>query len=152
MRSCNYIAYVRDHSSHCVNWRMCAAFGSRFAVNARSIIEISPIAAQIRIAEYWSLNMRSCKYFVNVRNHSSHSVNWGMCAVFGAKFVVQPAWNCRHISISSADPFSRILKCEYAEPQLYCICQGPQFIYRKLEDVRYISHKICSITGIQISA
>jgi hypothetical protein len=32
MRSCNYIAYDWGHSSDSVNCRMCAVFGTMFAV------------------------------------------------------------------------------------------------------------------------
>jgi hypothetical protein len=32
MRSCKYFGYGLDHSSNCINWRMCAVFGNKFAV------------------------------------------------------------------------------------------------------------------------
>jgi hypothetical protein len=46
------------------------------------------IAAQLPSVEYWSLNMRSCKYYVYGRDRSTHNVNWRMCAVFLTKFAV----------------------------------------------------------------
>jgi hypothetical protein len=95
--------------------------------------------------------MRSCKYIVYVRDYCSHSENWRMCAVFGTKFVVQHALNCRDISNGSADTFSRMLKPEYAELQLHCICPGPQYTLRKLAGVRCIQHADYSITLIELT-
>jgi RNase P protein component len=88
MRSCKYIVYVRDHSSHCVNWRLCAVLAPRLQYNARRIVDISPIAAVLRFVEYLRLNMWSCNYTVSGRDHSSDSVNWRMCSVFGITFAV----------------------------------------------------------------
>jgi hypothetical protein len=34
---------------------------------------------------------------------------------------------------------------------MQCICPGPQFTLRKLEDVRYIWHQVFRITRIQLS-
>jgi hypothetical protein len=88
IHNCNYIVYVLDHSSHSVNWRMSSYFAPRLQYSAHWIVEISPIAGQIRAVEYRRLNMRKCKYLVYGREHCSHSVNWSMCAVFGTKFAV----------------------------------------------------------------
>jgi hypothetical protein len=60
----------------------------RLQYNAHLNVGISVVAAQSGSVEYCGLTMRSCKYFVYVRDHSSHSVNWRMCAIFGTKFAV----------------------------------------------------------------
>jgi hypothetical protein len=39
---------------------------------------ISLVAAQSGSVVYCDLTMRSCKYFVYVRDHSTHCVNWRM--------------------------------------------------------------------------
>jgi hypothetical protein len=78
--------------------------------NAHRNVGISPIAAQIRLLEFWSLYMRSCNYIVYRRVYCPHSVIWRMCAVFSTKFAVLRALNSRLISNSRADTFSFILK------------------------------------------
>jgi hypothetical protein len=88
MRNFIYIVYVRDHGSDSVNWRMCAVLAPCWRYNARWIVVISRIAAQLRSVEYLILNMRICNYIVYVRDNSSHSVNWTMCAVFDIKCAV----------------------------------------------------------------
>jgi hypothetical protein len=65
----------------------CALYmAPNFQYSAPRNVQLSPIAAQIRWVEYWSLNRRSCNYIVYVGDHSPHSVNWTICAVFGSKF------------------------------------------------------------------
>jgi hypothetical protein len=81
MWSCNYIVCDRDYSSHTVNWRMCAVLSPSLQYNARWIVDISPIAAELLLVGYWSLNMRSCKHIVYVRENSTHCVSWRLCAV-----------------------------------------------------------------------
>jgi hypothetical protein len=88
MRNTISIVYVRDHSSCCVNGRLCAVVAPSLQYNARWIVDIGPTAAEIRSVEYWSLIMRSCKYIAYVRDHSSNSVKWRMCPVFGTLFAV----------------------------------------------------------------
>jgi hypothetical protein len=85
MRSCNYIVHVRDNSSDCVSLWLCAVLAPRWQYNPHWIVDISPIASQIRSVEYWILNMRSCKCIVYVRHHSSHCVNWRLCAVLATR-------------------------------------------------------------------
>jgi hypothetical protein len=81
MRNCKYIVYVRDLSSHCVNWKLCAVLAPSLQCRAHWIGDISQLAAQIRSFEYWSLNMWNSIYIVYVRDHSSHCVNWRLYAV-----------------------------------------------------------------------
>jgi hypothetical protein len=73
------------------------------------------MAAQILSVEYCGLTMRTSIYSVYGREHSSHRVNWTMCAAFDTKFAVSRASTCPIISNSGADSFSRMLKPEYAE-------------------------------------
>jgi hypothetical protein len=56
--------------------------------NAHWVVEMSPIGAQIRSVEYWSLNMRSSNYIVYGLDHSTHSVNWRVCAIYATKFAL----------------------------------------------------------------
>jgi hypothetical protein len=93
----------------------------RMQYNAHWIVEIPPIAGELPTVEYEGLNMRSCKYFVYGRDHSSHSINWRMCAVFGNKFAVKRALNCRDMYNCSADAYSWILKPKYAVLKILCI-------------------------------
>jgi hypothetical protein len=88
MRNCNCIVYLgttvhKDSTGGCA-----VCLSPYLQYNAHWIVDIPTMAAQIRSVEYWSLNMRSCWYLVYVRDHSSHSVNWTICAVFDTKFAV----------------------------------------------------------------
>jgi hypothetical protein len=115
MRNSNYIVYGRNHISHCVNCRLCTILAPRLQYKAHWIVDISPILAELRFVEYWSLNMRKSNYIVCTRDHSSHRVNCLVCAIYGTTFAVWSALNCRDISDSSADTSSWILKPQHAE-------------------------------------
>jgi hypothetical protein len=95
--------------------------------------------------------MRNCIYSVYVRDHCSHCAKLEVTRWIRTRFAVYRCVNCRHISNSSRATFCLILKLEYVELYLHCICPRPQFRYRKLEDVRCIWLHVCSITHIELS-
>jgi hypothetical protein len=108
--------YMVGNTIHVAQTGFCGLYmAPNLQYNAHQYVGISPKAAQVYLDEYWSMNMRSCNYIVYVREHSSHSLNWTMCAIFGTNFAGRSALNCRNILDSSADTFSWILMPEYAE-------------------------------------
>jgi hypothetical protein len=124
-----YDGFDRAQRWHSANQTMCTIFGNICGVcisPISHIVGISPIAAEIRLVEYLSLNMQSFNYKRFGRNQGWHRENRLIGAVFGIKFGIERASNRRHIFNINGYTFNWIFRPQCVIPQLQWIWQWPE--------------------------